>query len=159
MFCPYCGTPEQNSKTYCRRCGEWLSALSSKPQQRMKVMMVFNALNTFMALFAAVILYATYLGTPEIKWSVYVGAALCSVIAVHQMISFAFALELRLRSRHIDKDLTPATHGVEAGFAAQIEGRDTNRILNMPSVTEDTTAMLQDAPRATNKSQIESNSD
>jgi len=147
MFCPYCGTPEQNSKTYCRRCGEWLAALSSKPQQRMKVMMVFNALNSFMALFAAVILYGTYLGTPEIKWSVYVGAALCSVIAVHQMISFAFALELRLRSRGIDKDLTLATHGVEAGFADQIEDRDTNRILSMPSVTEDTTAMLKDAPR------------
>jgi hypothetical protein len=88
MFCPYCGTAEQSPKSYCRRCGEWLADLSSKPQQRMKVMMVFNALNSFMALFAAVILYSTYLGTPEIKWSVYVGAALCSVIAVHQMISF-----------------------------------------------------------------------
>ena len=147
MFCPYCGTPEQNSKTYCRRCGEWLSALSSKPQQRMKVMMVFNALNSFMALFAAVILYATYLGTPEIKWSIYVGAALCSVIAVHQMISFAFALELRLRSPVSDKHLPPAAHSVEAGFADQIEGRDTNRILNIPGVTGETTAMLQDAPR------------
>ena len=153
MFCPYCGTPEQNPKSYCRRCGEWLAPLSSKPQQRMKVMMVFNALNSLMALFAAVVLYATYLGTPEIKWSVYVGAALCSVIAVHQMISFAFALELRLRSRRIDKELTPAAPGADAGFVAQIEGRDTNRILNMPSVTEDTTATLQDAPRATTKSQ------
>ena len=81
------------------------------------------------------------------KWSVYVGAALCSVIAVHQMISFAFALELRLRSRRIDEDLTPAVHSAQTGFVAQIEGRDTNRILNMPSVTEDTTAILQDAPR------------
>ena len=153
MFCPYCGTPEQNPKSYCRRCGEWLAVSSTKPDQRMKVMMVFNALNSFMALFAAVILYSTYLGTPEIKWSVYVGAALCSVIAVHQMISFAFALELRLRSRRIDEYMPPAAHGADAGFVAQIEARDTNRVLNMPSVTEDTTVILQDGSHATTKSQ------
>ena len=146
MFCPYCGAPEQNPKTYCRRCGEWLAAISSKPQQRMNVMMVFNALSSLMALLAAVILYSTYLGTPEAKWSIYVAGAFCSVIAVHQMISFAFALELKLRSRRMTPIPTsPDTAPIQP--VGQLEGRDTRQIIDMPSVTENTTEILRESPR------------
>ena len=146
MFCPYCGASEQNPKSYCRRCGEWLAAFSSKPQQRMKVMMVFNALNSLMALLAAIVLYSTYLGTPEAKWSIYVAGAFCSVIAVHQMISFAFALELRLRSRRMSEDLASSdTAPIEP--TDRLEGRNTRAILDLPSVTEKTTELLQEAPR------------
>ncbi|HXU35822.1 MAG TPA: hypothetical protein VN937_05620 [Blastocatellia bacterium] len=106
----------------------------------MKVMMVFNGLNSVMALLSAIILYATYLGTPEAKWSVYLAAACCSVIAVHQAISFGFALDLRLRSGRIRKEVASDPTG-------QIERRDTRQILNLPSVTENTTEILEEAPR------------
>lgn len=139
MFCPQCGAPDQNSKSYCRRCGEWLADSSTKPEQRLKVMMVFNGLNSLMALASAIILYSTYLGTPEAKWSIYVAAACCSVIAVHQAIGFGFALDLRLRSWRLRKELPFSP-------SAEIEGRDTRQILNLPSVTENTTEILQEAP-------------
>lgn len=140
MFCPQCGASDQHSKSYCRRCGEWLAESSTKPEQRMKVMMVFNGLNSLMALLSAIILYATYLGTSEAKWSIYVAAACCSVIAVHQAISFGFALDLRLRSGRIKKELPSDPTG-------QLEGRDTRQILNLPGVTENTTELLEEAPR------------
>lgn len=140
MFCPQCGASDQQSKSYCRRCGEWLAEASTRPEQRMKVMMVFNGLNSLMALLSAIILYTTYLGTPEAKWSIYVAAACCSVIAVHQAISFGFALELRLRSGRTRKELSSDAPG-------QLEGRDTRQLLNLPGVTENTTRKLEDAHR------------
>ena len=146
MFCPQCGAPDQNLKTYCRRCGEWLAESSSKPEHRIKVITAFNALNSLMALTAAVILYSTYLGSPEAKWSIYVAGALCSVIAVHQLISLIFALGLKRRSRQITEELSPGT-GARSEPIRQIEGRDTRRSLDVPSVTETTTRILQEAPR------------
>jgi len=66
-----CGASDQTPKSYCRRCGEWLAdragRSSAKPEQRMNVMVVFNALSALMTLFAAIALYATYLDTPEAK--------------------------------------------------------------------------------------------
>ena len=104
----------------------------------MKVMMVFNGLNSVMALLSAIILYATYLGTPDAKWSIYVAAACCSVIAVHQAISFGFALDLRLRSGRMRTELPSDPTG-------QLEGRDTRQILDLPSLTENTTEILEEA--------------
>jgi hypothetical protein len=113
----------------------------------MKVMMVFNGLNSVMALLAAIVLYSTYLGTPEAKWSIYVAGALCSVIAVHQAISFGFALDLRLRSRRMKQELSANYDAGNTEPVGQIEGRDTRHILDLPSVTENTTKILQEPPR------------
>jgi hypothetical protein len=110
-------------------------------------MMVFNGLNSAMALLAAIILYSTYLGTPEAKWSIYVAAAFCSVIAVHQAISFGFALDLRLRSWRMRKELPSSYESVNTGPVGQLDGRDTQQVINIPSVTEHTTEILQEAPR------------
>jgi hypothetical protein len=112
----------------------------------MKVMLVFNALSALMAAFAAITLYATYLGKPEAKWSIYVAGAVCTVIAVHQAISFAFALELKLRSGHSRKDLT-ATASPQGETLDYLNGRNTGQILDLPSVTENATEILQDVPR------------
>ena len=146
MFCPHCGAQDQKSTSYCRRCGEWLAEPSAKPEQRMKVMMVFNGLNSLMALAAAIVLYSTYLNSPEAKWSIYVAGALCSIIAVHQLISFIFAIGLRLRSQRSRDELSPPSFS-DAERSGQIEGRDTRRFVDMSSVTENTTEILQGAPR------------
>src|SRR6266404_5499361 len=115
MFCPNCGAADQSPNAYCKRCGEWLADKksfggrgASKPEQRMTSMIVFNGLSALLALFSAIALYATYLNTPEAKWSVYVAGACCLVIAIHQMISMAFALELKLRLKRSHNNAQPA---------------------------------------------------
>src|SRR5260370_35426895 len=111
MFCPSCGAADQSPNAYCKRCGEWLAdkksfsgRSASKPEERMTAMIVFNGLSALLALFSAITLYATYLNTPEAKWSVYVAGACCLVIAIHQMISLSFALELKLRLKRGQTD-------------------------------------------------------
>lgn len=145
MICPGCGDANQASGAYCRRCGEWVARGGARgrdggsPRDRLGAMTVFNALSAVFALTSAIILYATYLGTPEAKWSIYVAAAFCLVITVHQAVSFAFALQLKARlgrgrDRTSDEDASGAVHA--------LPGFDTSRFVDVPSVTESTTDLL-----------------
>ena len=157
MFCPSCGAADQSPNAYCKRCGEWLADKksfgrrgASKPEERMTVMIVFNALSALLALFSAIALYATYLNTPEAKWSVYVAGACCFVIAIHQMLSMAFALELKLRLKRGRADAGQAT-ALEAVDSVPVLGAgETTQFVEAPLVTENTTELLEAVPRVTN---------
>src|SRR5260221_8478530 len=108
MLWPNCGAADQSPSAYCKRCGEWLAdkksfggRAASKPEQRMTSMIVFNGLSALLALFSAIALYATYLNTPEAKWSVYAAGACCLVITIHQLLSLALDRKsTRLNSSH-----------------------------------------------------------
>src|SRR5882724_9967941 len=127
MFCPNCGAADQSQTAFCKRCGEWLPDRksfagrgASKPEERIRTMIVFNGLSALLALFSGIALYATYLNTPEAKWSVYVAGACCFVIAIHQMISFAFALELKLRLKRSHLDTRQAIGSDAGGSPASV---------------------------------------
>ena len=156
MFCPNCGAASQSPNAYCKRCGEWLADKksfggrgASKPEQRMTSMIVFNGLSAVLALFSAIALYATYLNTPEAKWSVYVAGACCFVIAIHQMISMAFALELKLRLKRGQADAEPPVPIKVGAPPAALGQGETTEFIDPSSVTENTTEMLEAVPRAT----------
>jgi hypothetical protein len=105
-------------------------------------MIVFNALSAVFALVSVITLWATYLGSQDAKWSIYLAGAFCIVIAVHQAISFAFALELKRRlgrgrvRPEADGDAAPRQS------VGVLESRDPGKIVDMPSVTEGTTDLL-----------------
>ena len=154
MFCPNCGAAHQSPNAYCKRCGEWLADKksfgghgASKPEQRMTSMIVFNGLSALLALFSAIALYATYLNTPEAKWSVYAAGACCLVITIHQLLSLAFALEIKLRLKRgqMDAGQTAITEAAE-NFGA-IGGGKTTPFVDAGSVTESTTEILEAVPR------------
>jgi hypothetical protein len=154
MFCPRCGTADQSPNAYCKRCGEWLADKksfsgrgASKPEERMTAMIIFNGLSALLALFSAIALYVTYLGTPEAKWSVYVAGACCIVIAIHQMLSFAFALELKLRLKRGHTNTRPAIASEAGGSLAALGSGETTQFVDKRSVTEDTTELLEAVPR------------
>ena len=154
MFCPNCGIADQSPKAYCKRCGEWLADKksfsgrgASKPEERMTAMIIFNGLSALLALFSAIALYATYLGTPEAKWSVYVAGACCIVIAIHQMLSFAFALEFKLRLKRGRTDTRPAIASEAGGSVAALGSGEATQFVDARTVTEDTTELLEAVPR------------
>jgi hypothetical protein len=153
MFCPNCGAADQNPNAYCRQCGEWLVDQKSarrhgtKPEDRMKVMLIFNGLSALLALASAIALYATYLNTPEAKWSIYLAGAFCSVIAVHQTVSFFFALGLTQKFKR-NRGAASRQIESEAGDRPALLGSaQTAPIIDAPSVTENTTELL-DVPRS-----------
>lgn len=155
MFCPNCGAADQNANAYCKRCGQWLADKksfgghgASRPEQRMTSMIVFNGLSALLALFSAIALYATYLNTPEAKWSVYVAGACCFVITIHQLISLAFALEIKLRLKRGKTDIgQPSITEAGNNFGALGDGK-TTPFIDAGSVTESTTELLEAVPRS-----------
>ena len=156
MFCPSCGAADQSPNAYCKRCGEWLADKksfggrgASKPEERMTVMIVFNGLSALLALFSAISLYATYLNTPEAKWSVYVAGACCLVIAIHQMIGMAFAIELKLRLKRGHTDAGQAIVLEAVDSVAALGSGETTQFVEAPLVTENTTELLEVVPRVT----------
>jgi len=78
MYCHKCGARNQAAKAYCKSCGEWLPDLNTKtrnrfggetPQQIVSTSLIMSAISTLAALFSAIALYITYLGTNDAKWS------------------------------------------------------------------------------------------
>jgi hypothetical protein len=156
MFCPNCGAADQSPTAYCKRCGEWLADRksfggrgASRPEERITTMIVFNGLSVVLALFSAIALYATYLNTPEAKWSVYVAGACCFVIAVHQMFSLAFGLELKLRLKRGRTDAGQASLAEASDNVAALGSGKTTEFVEPRSVTESTTELLAAVPRMT----------
>jgi hypothetical protein len=154
MFCPNCGTGDQNPKAYCKRCGQWLldpksarSHTAQTAEKRMNVIVVFSALSGAFGLLSALVLFATYLGTPQAKWSVYLAGAFGFVIAVYQAISFAYALELRERLKRRRLPSEQAAVGEGSGVAS-LGAADTSEFINVQSVTENATERLDPVPLA-----------
>ncbi len=103
-----------------------------------------SAFSTLAALFSAIALYATYLGSGDAKWSVYVAAAFCLCIAAWQASSFVVGLRLRQRLKKAREGLAstpelqpkPPHQALEAGDRAALVDS---------SVTENTTTLLKRA--------------
>lgn len=151
MYCSTCGADSQNINSYCKRCGEWVPDPKTRsrvafggetPQQNIFIGLFMNAISSLAALFSGIALYATYLGSDNAKWSIYVAAAFCLCIAGWQASSFIIGLKL---SRRLKKG-REAPHIDE--FSAHQEApalneADLNSIVRTPSVTEGTTRELQ----------------
>ena len=149
MFCPTCGADSQNPKAYCRRCGEWIPDIRGRagiafggetPQQNVFTGLFINALSAFAALFSAIALYVTYLGTGEAKWSIYVAAASCLCIAGWQASSFIVGLKLRQRLKRLGEEPAPELETKRRPVLAE---PDVDSFVSASSVTENTTEFLK----------------
>jgi hypothetical protein len=105
-------------------------------------MVTFSAINAVLAVLAATALYATYAGAPDAKWSVYCAAAICIVIAVHQSINFAFALDLLLRRRRNRAGWKQPAALQAPPDTLDFKQANTAPAVIVPSVTEGTTELM-----------------
>jgi hypothetical protein len=159
MFCPRCGAENRQAEGYCTRCGEWLPDLDSRggfrgrrgprtPEQRLRAMAIFSALNAALALFSSVALYATHLGREsEGDWAVYLAAAFCLVIATHQTISFIFNLQLQRRLKKARKSDAQARAVPPPEEPRALGAAEAQPLGGVGSVTEGTTELLEQPPR------------
>jgi hypothetical protein len=156
LFCYGCGAEGQSANAYCKRCGKWLPAVKTRsamafggqtPQQNIFTSLFMSALSAAVALFSAIALYATYLGTPEAKWSIYIAAAFCLCIAGWQISSFMAAVKLR---RRLGKGRDPfMSERIVGKKGSPVLGpADLNPFVNASSVTESTTELLEPVSRA-----------
>ena len=160
MFCPNCGAADQIANAFCKRCGNWLPDLKKRvgpafggetPQQNIFTGLFMSALSALAALFSAIALYATYLGSGDAKWSVYWAAAFCLCIAGWQASSFVVGLKLKQRLNQARKapELIPEFPSTET--RSELEAGITTEFVTPPGVTEGTTRILESAQTKRNR--------
>ena len=161
LFCSSCGTGGQTANAYCKRCGKWLPDFKKRsqvafggetPQQNVFTGLFISALSAVVALFSAIALYATYLGTPEAKWSVYLTAGFCLCIAAWQASSFLVGLKLRRRLNNARGNLSDTTELETPHSIPALNAADKTNFVTIPSVTENTTSRLETIPVSEKKS-------
>jgi len=133
MYCSSCGAPEQAPKTYCRHCGKWIG--TAPPEERITVMIIFNALSAVFAAVAAFVLF----GKSSATWAINLAATFCLIITVYQTLTFFFALDLRRRLKQ--GQTTPSE--IEAGKVLELNEADNAASIRPNSVTENTTELLE----------------
>lgn len=140
MFCTSCGASEQSSQTYCRKCGKWIGV--GPPDERLTVMIVFNALSALFGLASAFALWITYIGRGlNPQWSIYVAFTFCLVISVYQILSAFFAVNLRRRLKQgqtIEGSALRVTR-----ITNELPAADRSAFIPVTSVTENTTELLE----------------
>ena len=107
-------------------------------------MIVFNGLSAVFGLASAIALYVS-LGSPNAKVAMLVAGAFCSAIAVHQTLNFFMALQLMQRF----KSGRGATKQLDERSAASLGKGARTEFINGASVAENTTELLERAPRVT----------
>lgn len=131
MFCPKCGADGQKADAYCKRCGEWLPDMPGiirralwgqgiKPEQRIKTMLIWQAISTVLALFSAIALLAHGSNAGDAKKLVYIVSSICFVIAAIQVDNFFVGLRMRQtfkRSRSdADRAMEPSAESGAPSF-------------------------------------------
>lgn len=137
MYCSNCGASEQTPKTYCRHCGTWIG--TGRPEERIIVMIVFNALSALFAAIAAIVLFVTQSGRLSATWAINLAATFCLIISVYQTLSFLFALNLRSRLKQGQG--TPAQ--IESSRVLELKEADNAAFIQPHTVTENTTELLE----------------
>ena len=135
MYCAHCGADEQDSNAYCRKCGKWIGA--SPPESRITVMIIFNALSALFGAASAIALFSN--SSRGAEWPINLAGTFCLIISVYQTVSFFLALSLRMRLKRVrDQSDLDSPREVSALRAA-----DTSQFVRPPSVTENTTELLE----------------
>jgi hypothetical protein len=137
MRCTHCAADEQRPRAYCRQCGKWIGV--APPEERMAVMIIFNALSAVFGAASAIALFSS-LNTGA-EWPVYFAGAFCIIISVYQTISFLFAFSLQKRLRRgrekDENELDPVRE------TPALRPGNTSEFIVAPSVTENTTELLE----------------
>ena len=154
MFCPKCGADGQKADAYCKRCGEWMPDMSGfarralwgqgiKPEQRIKTMLIWQAVSTVLALFSAIALLANGRNAGTAKKLVYIVSSICFVIAAVQVDNFFVGLRMRRTFKRSRADEEHAIEPQAESSASIIKSSDAADLTVTQGAREATTRRLE----------------
>lgn len=154
IFCSRCGAAGQRVESYCRSCGEWLPDPTAawhprgrlrhlSPERKQRKMRVLELLSAVAAAVAGVITLAVLSGAD--RELLVVPVMLCFVVVAWQAVTFFLGRSLQGR-----RGRGPAEVGSElpaqGNARSALNAADTGDLVRPPSVTENTTALLDPLP-------------
>ena len=155
IFCSKCGAPGQKIESYCRSCGEWLPDPTAawhprgrlrqlSPERKQRRMRVLELISAVAAALAGVITLAVLSGADfEL---LIVPMVLCFLIVGWQAVAFFLGRSIQGRRSQGETEGGPTLPTAQAGARSALNTADTSDLVRPPSVTENTTALLDPAP-------------
>ena len=158
MFCPGCGADNQRVESYCKRCGEWLPDIDALVHRRLfrkltrdekiEKIRVLEAVSAGLSLTATAIIISILMGSGDTQM-LFLAAFCCILVAVYQTINFYLGYKLQ---QNIDRTRAESTDQIEAKAGHRVKAlsaADEAQLVDRPSVTENTTELLEPVPRVT----------
>lgn len=149
MFCPKCGTADQQIETYCRSCGTFLPDFEKAvkkevaAEEHIKINSVFTVMTAVVSLGLAITLYSTLAFRPDTPWIIYLVAGFLTAMTAWQVQTF---IRTRMLKKQFAK-LKPASRidspSTISGSQAQLCEADFENIIPA-SVVERTTRNLSE---------------
>lgn len=149
MFCPKCGTSDQQTEIFCRTCGTFLpdfdKAIKKEiaAEEHIKMNSVFSVMSAVVSLGLAITLYSTLAFRPDTPWIIYVVTGFLTAMTAWQVQTF---IRTRMLKKQIEK-LKPTNRSVpataEPTSPAQLPQADFENVIPA-SVTDRTTRNLSE---------------
>lgn len=155
IFCARCGAGGQKVESYCRSCGEWLPDPAAawhprgrlrglSPERKQRRMRALEILSALAAAVAALIALSVRSGShPNL---LIVAALLCFVVVAWQVVTFFIGRSIQGRRGQESAGVGPALPAAQGGERPVLGAADTGDMVRPPSVTENTTALLDPVP-------------
>ena len=148
MFCNKCGAGDQDTESYCRRCGEWLPdpAARRRPglfrrrtrEQKIRKIRLLEIMSAALAIASAVIIFTF---RPSHSDDVlHLAGIFCVAIAIYQLVNLYFGLTLQPKrgKNQTDRELAKKTNDLPQSL------NDGERdFVELPSITENTTELFR----------------
>jgi hypothetical protein len=155
VFCSRCGAPGQTVESYCRSCGEWLPDPTAawhppgklrrlSPEHKHRRMRALELLSAAAALVSGIVAVSVHGGAS--RGLLIIPIILCFAVVVWQAVAFFLGSSLqgrRVRGAAEGGTILPAAQG---GSRPTLNSADTRDLVPRPSVTENTTALLDSIP-------------
>lgn len=155
IFCARCGAAGQKVNAYCRSCGEWLpdpapaGPLPARlrglsPELRQRRVHTLQLLSALAAAAAGLITLAVTFGLH--RDVLVVAALLCFVVVAWQGVAFFIGRGVHDRRGQEPAGGTPSLPAAQGGEPRALGAADTAGLARPPSVSEETTALLDPLP-------------
>jgi uncharacterized membrane protein YvbJ len=156
MFCPNCGADDQTADAYCKRCGEWLPDIAAlaKPglfrkasrDEKIRKMRILEAVSAGLSLTSAAIIISV-LATGRNVEMLFLAAICGVVVAVHQIINFYLGYKTQHKIAESRSDIADNIKVMDEKRPLEINSADMTPFIDVPSVVENTTELLEPVPR------------
>lgn len=155
MFCPKCGSADQQENAYCRNCGTFLPDFDKikkhkiTPEQHLKANLVLNFMTAIASLALAILLYVFVVGKGDASPLIYLTAGFLTAM-------FAWQVQIIVRTfmlkKHFKESKSPGKSPI---VTPAFENLKTSELLKeadfsdnvAASVTENTTRNFNKIPR------------
>jgi hypothetical protein len=152
IFCARCGAAGQKVDSYCRSCGEWLPDPEVKwhprgrlrglsPERKWRRLRTLELLSALAAVAAAFIAFAVRAGADSDL--LILSMLLCLVVVAWQAVALFIGRSIQGGRSRGSAEGGPALPAAQGGARSALNAADTGGLVRPPSVTENTTELLE----------------